>query len=162
MPTFSHISWATQDDAAALAPLLRVLYRHDVPEAPVPTDADVSAHIARLMDPATPHRLAIAWDDRGAAVGLAAVALFFSVSDPRPERQVQMELKELFVLAGYRSAGLGTALMAWIEAEAVAAGACRIDWHVKRDNDRAIAFYRRGGADILQERRSMRKPLLSG
>ena len=120
------IAWATQEDASSLVPLLLALYRHDVPEAAEPAPETVALHAARLLAHGTPHRLAIAWSKDGQAVGLAAAAQFVSVSDPRPEHWVQMELKELFVLQEYRGARIGEALMAWIEAEAKAGGACRI------------------------------------
>lgn len=51
------------------------------------------------------------------------------------------------------------ALMAWIEKEAIRAGACRIDWHVKGDNHRGITLYRRQGAKMVSSRRRMRKRL---
>jgi GNAT superfamily N-acetyltransferase len=154
------IAWAKQDDAPLLVPLLSALYQHDVPDAPAPSRDSIVAHVVELLVPTTPHRLAIAWAPDGQAVGLAAVAAFVSISDPRPERRRQMELKELFVCEDCRSAKIGSDLMAWVEAEARAAGACRIDWHVKQDNTRGIAFYRRHGAGIVDNRLSMRKLLL--
>lgn len=156
------IAWATPDDADALAPLLRALYAHDAPEVPPPTDDVASAHLALLLSPDAPHRLAIAWSDDGRAVGLAAVAVFVSVSDPRPERWRQMDLNELFVAAEHRNGGVGAALTAWIEADARAQGAGRIDWHVARGNQRGRAFYERWGAHAVEERLSMRKSLTEG
>lgn len=70
-----------------------------------------------------------------------------------------MDLKELFVMPDARGQGVGEALMAWIEAQAEAANACRIDWHVRRDNLKGIAFYQRLGGAIVEGRSSMRKPL---
>jgi GNAT superfamily N-acetyltransferase len=153
------IAWATEADAAALVPLLRALHLHDVAGAAPPDDAMLAAHAARLINPATPHRLAIAWSHAGRAVGLAAAGLFVSVSDPRPDHAGQMELKELFVLADVRGQGVGEQLMAWVEVQARAAGVARIDWHVKRDNQRGIAFYERLGGRIVEDRLSMRKSL---
>ena len=153
------IDWAQPDDMAPLAPLWRTLSAHDVPDAPQPDDATLGRHLALLLAPDTPHQLAIAWNADGVAIGLAAVAIFISVSDPRPERWRQMELKELFVLPKYRSFGVGAALMDWVASQAESEGACRVDWHVKRDNVRGIAFYERHGAEIVENRLSMRKPL---
>ena len=135
------------------------LYAHDVPEAAVPSRETVRKHLDLLLDCETPHRLAIAWGADRQPRGLAAVALFVSVSDPRPDRWRQMELKELFVMPDHRDAGIGVALVAWIEAQAQAKGVCRIDWHVKSDNHRGIAFYERFGGQIIINRLSMRKPL---
>lgn len=153
------IAWATAADAAALVPLLRALHLHDVAGASSPDEAMLAAHAARLLEPATPHRLAIAWADDGRPVGLAAVGRLLSISDPRPDHAGQMELKELFVLAEARGEGVGEQLMAWVEGEARAAGIARIDWHVKRDNQRGIAFYERLGGHIVEGRLSMRKSL---
>ena len=125
------ISWADETDAQSLAPLLRKLYKHDVPEAPEPSSEDVHAHIRHLLAPSTPHKIAIAHTEDELAVGLAGVAFFVSISDPRPEKRIQMELKELFVLAEYRSFGVGSALMSWVESEALKKTASRMDWHVK-------------------------------
>lgn len=154
------LGWAGAGDIPTLVPLLRALTAHDIPQAPIPSDVELQAHAAALLDPTTPHRVALAWDGQQNAIGLAAVAVFTSVSDPRPDHRYQMELKELFVLAEYRAAGVGSALLAWIEAEARARGCCRIDWHVKRDNARGIAFYENAGATIVPERLSMRKHLI--
>lgn len=92
---------------------------------------------------------------------MAAVAIFVSISDPRPDYSRQMELKELFVLPELRGTRIGETLLMWIEKEALAAKAHRIDWHVKRDNHRAIAFYQRFGATPVENRLSMRKSLVS-
>lgn len=153
------IAWATPDDVTTLVPLMYALYAHDVPDAPRPEAQTVRTHLERLLEPSTPHQLAIAWGPDGTALGLAAVAMFVSISDPRPVRWHQMELKELFVLETCRSDGIGQVLMAWVEARAREQGACRIDWHVKSDNDRGIAFYERFGARIVPNRSSMRKRL---
>lgn len=154
-----YVTWAHHDDAGLLLPLLLSLYAHDMPEAPAPTPDVAARHVSRLLEPDTPHKLAIAWSQDGQAVGLAAVARFVSVSDPRPDRWTQVELKELFVLPEYRSAGAGQLLMDWVESAARAMGACRIDWHVKKDNSRGIAFYERFGAAVVENRLSMRKTL---
>jgi ribosomal protein S18 acetylase RimI-like enzyme len=145
----------------ALVPLLAALHAHEAPGVPERPREAVLAHAAQLLDPATPHRLAVAWAPDGTAVGLAAVAVFVSVSDPRPTHRKQMELKELFVLPEHRQSTIGSGLMAWIEKAARAAGACRIDWHVRRDNQRGLAFYRRHGAIVVESRASMRKSLVA-
>lgn len=153
------ISWANLSDADAMVPLFEELYRHEGTGSILTDKVGALDHVNLLLDPATPHKLAIAWSHDGRAIGLAAVGMFISISDPRPSHRRQMELKELFVLPQLRGAGIGQALIGWIEAEAISAGACRIDWHVKIDNHRGIAFYRRQGATMVENRASMRKLL---
>ena len=152
-----HIRWAQADYAGHMHPLMRALYAHDMPDAPDPSPTAVSAHVDTLLRAQTPHRLAVAWDGTGTAIGLAAVGIFASISDPRPENRWQMELKELFVLPGHRGRGIGAALMTWVERRARERSTCRLDWHVKRDNLKGIAFYERIGAAVVVDRISMRK-----
>jgi GNAT superfamily N-acetyltransferase len=151
------IRWANYEDADLLIPLLMALYKHDVPDAPTPTCDSVSLHINNLLDTKTPHKLAIILNNKKLAVGLAAIAKFISISDPRPDNWIQLELKELFILEKYRNVGLGLTIMNWVEAEAKSVGACRIDWHVKKENTRGISFYEDFGASIVMNRLSMRK-----
>ncbi len=158
----SRIDWAEREEIDQLVPLLTALYVHEAPSRIPVTTADAKRHAERLLAPETPHRLAIAWSDDSKAIGLAAAAQFVSISNPQPEVQVQMELKELFVLPAYRSHGVGDALIHWLEAEARAAGVCRIDWHVKESNTRGIAFYERFGGRVVSDRLSMRKTLQPG
>lgn len=155
------IRWADLSDMEALHPLFRALYKHDVPEAPDPSDEIVSRHLTRLLNETAPHKLAVAWAQAGDAIGLAAVGTFQSISDPRPENWIQQELKELFVLSEWRSAGIGAQLISWIEAEARKQGVYRVDWHVKSSNSRGISFYEQLGATIIETRLSMRKYLKS-
>ncbi len=151
------ISWATTEKSDALVPLLMALYKHDVPLADEPTIDEVKAHIAQLVDPATPHRLAIAWHGENCAIGLAAVGIFVSVSDPRLSQRKQAELKELFVLPDFRGQGIGAVLLDWIEEYLRSSDICRLDWHVKTDNHRGISFYESFGGNIVENRISMRK-----
>jgi GNAT superfamily N-acetyltransferase len=151
------IAWATANDAEAITPLLAALHLHDTAEVQLPGAEALLRHARLLTDSSTPHRLAIAWNDDGSAIGLAAVGRFVSVSDLRPQNVLQFELKELFVLPQARGRGTGAALLAWIEQLAREEGVCRIDWHVKRHNGRGIEFYRRFGGSIMEDRLSMRK-----
>ncbi|MEM9579475.1 MAG: GNAT family N-acetyltransferase [Pseudomonadota bacterium] len=153
------IEWATEHDLPALVPLFSELYQHDAPPWPMPSPQQMRAHLLRLLEPSVPHRLAIAWDADGTALGLAAVATFQSVSDPRLPQGRQMELKELFVHPAHRSTGVGAALMTWLADLAQAQGVGRIDWHVDDSNARGQAFYQRMGAQFTPHRVSMRKQL---
>lgn len=151
------ISWAKPEDSQMLAPLFLALYAHEVPEAETPPPEDVAAHIGLLIDPLTPHQLAIAWGRDGSPIALAAAAVFLSVSNPRRDHWRQVEIKELFVLPEYRGQEIGTTLLDWVESWARANGASRMDWHVKSENHSAISFYHTFGAHVVSGRLSMRK-----
>lgn len=151
-----YIAWAEEKDIAALIPLMLALYDDDPSEGQAPTNESAARHVAQILAPSTPHRLALAFQD-GAPIGLAAVAFILSINEARPERWRQMELKELFVLPEHRDAGVGAALMNWITERAKEARDHRMDWHVKAGNARAQAFYRRFGGVVVEDRRSMRK-----
>lgn len=153
------ITWMSHHDINAVIPLLSALYQYDTPDAPLPEHTTIATHAEHLLKPSTPHRLAIGWTPQGTAIGLAAVGFFISVSDPRPANWQQVELKELFVLSEYRDAGVGAALLNWVETQAAQKGTHRMDWHVKANNTGAISFYEKHGGTLLKNRLSMRKPI---
>ncbi|MCH2249173.1 MAG: GNAT family N-acetyltransferase [Cognatishimia sp.] len=155
----SHIALAQPSDVAALEPLFQALYAHETPNAATPDATKFEQHIERLLGHQTPHDLVIAWGTDGRALGLAAIASVTSISDPRPDQWVQIDLKELFVLPEARGHNIGHKLMEWVQSHAKQHDACRIDWHVKSDNADGIRFYERFGAKILDGRLSMRKTL---
>lgn len=153
------ICWATPEHTTSLLPLFHALYRHADPCAGSVSNEIAIDHIQSLLDDTTPHRLAIAWTPDRCAVGLAAVARFVSVDRPDASSRVQVELKELFVREAARGAGVGAALLAWVENHARSVGAHRLDWHVKRENLKGISFYQRQGGQLVEDRLSMRKRL---
>ena len=132
------------------------LYNDDPSPGQVPTPQSAAEHIAEILAPTTPHRLALAFKE-ATPIGLAAVGFFLSINEAQKDRRRQMELKELFVMPTYRSAGVGKTLMDWVEKQAARRGVHRIDWHVKSGNARGIAFYKHLGGEIVDDRLSMRK-----
>lgn len=77
-----------------------------------------------------------------APCGFANYTEDFHIWSGRP----RMTLDDLFVLPSFRGAGVGEALMRRVFAIAGDCGA-QVHWQVQTGNDRAIAFYRRLGAD---------------
>ena len=65
-------------------------------------------------------------------------------------------LEDLFVRPEYRGRGVGLALFRAVAAEAVAAGAERLDWVVLNWNRLAIDFYESLGAKAMSEWTGMR------
>lgn len=115
-------------------------------EAPASRDDARANLLENLLAPASPLRIAVAADEAGQAIGLAAVARFHSLVDPAPQRRGQLLLKELYVRGSHRGQGVGKALMAWVARHAREHGCARVDWHVSASNRPGLAFYRSLGA----------------
>ena len=75
-------------------------------------------------------------------IGFAAVGAIF----PGPSLKPGLFLKELFVSAGTRGSGVGTALMRTVARFAVERGFERLDWTVDRGDVRLLSFYDALGA----------------
>lgn len=65
-------------------------------------------------------------------------------------------LEDIFVLSEYRRLGIGKALLSKIAQIAQSRNCGRLEWSVLDWNEPAISFYRRMGADILDEWRICR------
>jgi GNAT superfamily N-acetyltransferase len=88
----------------------------------------------------------------GQAIGLATYFSTFSTYLAKPG----IWLDDLYVRGGYRSRGVGKALMAELARIAKGLGCGRIDWTVALGNDRGIAFYERHGATVHHRSRCVR------
>ncbi len=88
----------------------------------------------------------------GQAIGLATYFQTFSTYLAKPG----IWLDDLYVREGYRSRGVGKALMAELARIAQGLGCGRIDWTVALSNDRGIAFYERHGAKVHHPSRCVR------
>ena len=91
---------------------------------------------AALFDDPPAGRALLAWDDATLA-GFAGYQLIW----PSIAMTTSLYLKELFVRAGYRGAGLGRLLMAGLRDVAVARGCTRIEWTTDTGNLSAQRFY---------------------
>jgi GNAT superfamily N-acetyltransferase len=65
-------------------------------------------------------------------------------------------LEDLFVDVPWRGRGFGRRLLAQVAATAVERGCHRLEWSVLDWNEPAIAFYRRAGAQLLDDWRIFR------
>jgi GNAT superfamily N-acetyltransferase len=88
----------------------------------------------------------------GVAVGYAIYFFTYSTFLGRPT----LYLEDIFVLPEHRGRGAGRALFESCRREAVRAGCGRMEWQVLDWNTPAIAFYRRAGAELLEEWRVCR------
>ena len=91
-------------------------------------------------------------DGAAEAVGFALYFTNYSTFRTRPG----IYLEDLFVVDAHRGRGVGRALLAEVMRVAEARGAGRIEWTVLQWNERAIAFYRSLGAELLPDYRVCR------
>ena len=145
------VRWATTEDAAALAAMLRRMaayYRQ--PEL----DAGKALSAARLWledeSPAYPH-FALAFVE-GEVRGLASVA----IAHPGIDLRRLMVLKDLFVTPEARGRGVGRALLAFLARHCLQHDIGRIDLTADTANDGAQRLYARLGATRMNEKVSLR------
>ncbi len=94
----------------------------------------------------------IAETDGGEAVGFA---LFYPIYSTF-HTNWGLHLEDLFVRPEQRGQGVGLALMRSVAAEAVRRGSVRMEWAVLDWNAPAIGFYKRLGAQAMDEWTTMR------
>jgi GNAT superfamily N-acetyltransferase len=114
-----------------------------LPSRALADEATLAAAQRWLADesPAYPH-FALAYRD-GVVAGLASVA----IAHPGIDLQRLLFLKDLFVRAGFRSAGVGLGLLRFLAGHCIAHGIGRIDLTTEDWNEGALRFYDRLGAE---------------
>lgn len=140
---------ATPTDVPALLGLMRELAAF---ERYLEHFAVTEAELQRRGFPATGDPEFGAFVAESPTGGLGGYAVYYLIPftyDLRPT----LVLKELFVRAADRSAGMGMALLEQVNKEARRRGCGQIRWSVLPENDRAKVFYRRwgGGPDAQWE-----------
>ncbi|MCB5195943.1 GNAT family N-acetyltransferase [Deefgea salmonis] len=126
-------------------------------ESSTPYRSVVREHLLKnILAPVSPLQLVVAINGDGVVVGFAAISLTYSLVEPSPEKNRQVQLKEIYVLSAQRGHGIGKAIFAWIARYAMDNGCCRIDWPVKSTNAKGISFYESLGAELVVERLSYR------
>jgi GNAT superfamily N-acetyltransferase len=88
----------------------------------------------------------------GQAVGFALFFHNYSTFLTKPG----IYLEDIFVLPDYRQQGIGKALLTQVAQIAVERNCGRLEWSVLDWNEPAIGFYRRMGAEVLDEWRICR------
>ena len=89
-------------------------------------------------------------------VGFAACYEAISFVELQNDKTIQLQIKELFVRKVFRSKGVGSLLMQRILEDARRTGCYRVDWNVRDWNKKGISFYKKFGADFVEDRLSMR------
>jgi GNAT superfamily N-acetyltransferase len=145
-----------QSDRSSLIELLVELAEYyDVPQRG--TRAEVADHLDHaIAAPDSPITLVTAVNTSGRVEGLAALVVMPSILEVGGPHRMQCNLKELYVSRVARGTGVGSVLLRWSGAFAIARGCGRLDWHVKAGNAAGIRFYERHGAQLVADRLSYR------
>jgi GNAT superfamily N-acetyltransferase len=141
-----NIRFAIREDVPLLRALIRELaaYEKKAHKA-VATEADL---LRDGFGPQPKFRALIAeWD--GEPAGYALFFYFYSTFQGRPA----LFLEDLYVPDRFRGKGIGKALLAAVAKLAIEEKCFGMRWEVLDWNTPAIEFYKRLGADFLDERR---------
>ncbi len=140
---------ATDADVADIHALIRALAEYErLTHQLVSTEADLRRD---LFGP-RPYAEVILAKIGADTVGFALFFHNYSTFLGRPG----LYLEDLFVLPASRGQGIGRALLAGLARMAVERGCGRLEWSVLDWNEPAIGFYRRMGADVMDEWRICR------
>ncbi len=117
-------------------------------DTPAGTPAERAAAIQDVLFGAPPLAYALlAWDGPGVA-GIAAYSFLW----PAAGLSASLYLKELYVAAECRRAGVGRLLMDGLSVIASRRGLSRIEWTTDTSNGEAQAFYEALGAESLRSK----------
>jgi GNAT superfamily N-acetyltransferase len=129
---------ATHADLPQLVALLGVLFSQEAEF--VPDDAKQTRALEKILSDESVGRIYVARDG-GRLVAMAS--LLYSISTA--EGGLAGSFEDFVVLPGYRSKGVGKALLAHVVAEARKQGVLRLTLLTDRQNERAQALYRKLG-----------------
>lgn len=137
--TIALADYADTRDAAAVLALLDA-YARDPMGGSAPLAQAVKT---RLVDDlaANPHAFSLIGRLDDAPVGLANCFMGYSTFAAAP----LVNIHDFAVLPGHRGAGIGRALLAAVEAEALKRGACKVTLEVLSGNDPAKRLYAANG-----------------
>jgi GNAT superfamily N-acetyltransferase len=138
------IRTATPDDVPAICRLIRGLAEYERLADRVDfEEAQIRQH---LFGP-RPYAEVLIAEEAGEVVGYALFFHNYSTFRGKPG----LYLEDLFVFPEYRGRGHGKALLLELARLAVARGCCKLEWEVLNWNEPAIGFYRKLGAEPLNE-----------
>ena len=133
--TIALADYADPRDAADMVALLDA-YARDPMGGGAPLGEAVKARLTGDLA-ANPHAFSLLARIDNAAVGLANCFMGYSTFAAAP----LVNIHDFAVLPGHRGTGIGKALMAAIEAEALKRGACKVTLEVLSGNHAAKALY---------------------
>jgi GNAT superfamily N-acetyltransferase len=129
---------AKREDLPQLVALLGVLFSQEAEF--VPDDAKQTRALEKILSDESVGRIHVARD--GDKV-VAMASLQYSISTA--EGGLSASFEDFVVLPGYRSKGIGKALLGYVIAEARKQGVLRLTLLTDRQNKRAQALYRKLG-----------------
>lgn len=134
----------TQQDIAALAPLVQTIWREVFPPIIGAAQTDYmlrhyqsAEDIQREIAGGTQYYFV---ENDGAPAGYLAYEI----------REAHLFISKVYLLAAMRGKGISSELFAWLEDQARKAGKSRLHLHVNRWNEQAIAVYKHKGFKIVQ------------
>lgn len=152
------IDWLENSQHNGFVVLLCELYHYynDTEKADA---VQVKKHLTdRLLADNASTRFLVASNSKGDVMGFTALALFYSLVDPRPDHSHNCVVKEFFVSDAHRASGVGTKLMTKAAQWALEQGCANMDWDVRSNDFSGRRFYEGIGARILDDRVSYRMP----
>jgi GNAT superfamily N-acetyltransferase len=138
------IRTANPDDTPAICRLIRGLAEYE--RLPIHAEFDEWQVRQHLFGP-RPYAEVLIAEDADAVVGFALFFHNYSTFRAKPG----IYLEDLFVYPEYRGRGHGKALLLGLARLAVERGCGRLEWAVLNWNEPAIGFYRKLGAEPMNE-----------
>jgi GNAT superfamily N-acetyltransferase len=143
---------ATETDVPDILSLIKGLAEYErMAEQAVATESGLRA---ALFGP-RPYAEVVLAVEAGQSIGFALFFHNFSTFLGKPG----VYLEDLFVLPDWRGRGVGRALLLHLKDLAIARGCGRMEWSVLDWNEPAIGFYKRLGAQFMEEWRLCRLTL---
>ncbi len=140
---------ATLDDVSTILSFIRALAEYErLSHAVTATEGQLRSHLFGDR----PAAEVLIGELDGRPVGFALFFASFSTFLAKPG----VYLEDLFVLPAARGRGVGKALLTAVAKLAVGRQAGRLEWSVLDWNDPAIGFYRKLGAEPMDEWTTMR------
>ena len=139
-----HIRSAQRDDVALILDLIGELAEYEKLSDQVVADP---ALMAEHLFGTRPFAEVLIGEVDGAAAGFALFFHNYSTFLGKPG----IYLEDLYVRPSARGTGLGTALLGKLASLAIERGCGRLEWSVLDWNEPAIGFYKRLGAEPLDE-----------
>lgn len=144
IPKDLRIEQATENDAPLLLKLIRGLAQY---EKLLGSVSATEERVRASLFGSSPFAKAILAYENDKPAGYAIYFFTYSSFVALPG----LYLEDLFVVPGFRGAGIGRHLLAFLAARAIERGCGRMEWAVLNWNEPAIRFYKNLGAEPMND-----------